>query len=309
MSYAAGSSRGAMGGERNWVMPMAEWMPAAYEVSQPSSQLSFPPVSRVPNHSKTTRKPRRSSPLAGPVLSSDRSISSSSETAPRLGSSVSVSQDADRPLSFRSKSALGLSRPASVYPPCPHPSSSRQRPSTAPTPSNMPDLPTIKTPPSAMYSTTETLHSERISPGYRGVVSGSSFVSGGSGPRSRASYMSTELTGPSMRPVSVVLEVEAEEEEEDDIADRKSAIFYPESIPNSAAPAANSWYVANEYSETPKFSRLGLAGSNVVMPMSAKERRKQMSRRGSVASIQSSASGSPKSSINGAGTSLTRYSS
>jgi len=159
------------------------------------------------------------------------------------------------------------------------------------------------------------------SQGSRGVVSGSSFVGDSSGSRSRVPYMSTALAGPSTRPVSVVLEVEAEGEagvngDPDATRSRRSTMLYPKSIPNPVVPLDNSWYVANEYSETPKFSRLGLAGSNVVMPVSAKERKRRISQRGSVASFQSNASGIPASNgsesaciTNSAGMSLAGYSS
>ena len=184
------------------------------------------------------------------------------------------------------------------------PNSSRHRPSTAPTPSSKTfqiDTQSIKRPPSALHPSTETMVSPSPSQGSHGVVSCSSIVSGSSSSHSRASYMSTGVPSPSTRSISVVLEVEAETEDagaEDAAAQsRKSAVLSPKS---TVAPDDNSWYVANEYSETPKFSRLGLAGSNVVMPVSAKERKKQISQRYSVASFQSN---------NGAGKSLTKYSS
>jgi hypothetical protein len=300
--------------------------------TQPNSQLSFPPFSRVQNYSKTTRKPQRSSPLAGPVVSNDRSAVSSNEAAhaPRTESPLSVSQDADPSLSLRSKSFLGLSRPASIvslYPPSPQPYSSRHRPSTAPTPrSKSPqiDMQSIERP-SSVHSPTKITRSEWVSlsksQGSRSVVSGSSFVSDSSGSRSRAPHMPTALAGPSTRTVSVVLEVEAEAEEgvkddPDATQSRTSAMLSPKSIPNPVVPLDNSWYVANEYSETPKFSRLGLAGSSVVMPVSAKERKRQISQRGSVASFQSNKSGIPASNgsesadiINNAGLNVTGYSS
>ena len=40
----------------------------------------------------------------------------------------------------------------------------------------------------------------------------------------------------------------------------------------------NSWYTANPYGVTPRFSRLGLSASNVVMPLSPKEHRRLSSR-------------------------------
>ena len=299
---------------------------------QPNNQLSFPPFSRVQNHSKTTRKPLRSSPLAGPAVLNDRSVGSLNEAAhaPRTGSSFSVSQDADPSLSIRSKSSMGLSRPASIvslYPPSPQPYSSRHRPSTAPTPSSKSlqiDTRSVERPLS-VHSPAKITRSEWVSrsksQGSLSVVSGSSFVSDSSGSRSRSPHMPTALARPSTRTVSVVLEVEAEGEEDvkddpDATQSRASAMLCPKSIPNPGVPLDNSWYVANEYSETPKFSRLGLAGSNVVMPVSAKERKRRISQRGSVASFQSNMSGIRASNgsesaaiINNAGVNVMGYSS
>lgn len=56
----------------------------------------------------------------------------------------------------------------------------------------------------------------------------------------------------------------------------------------SRGPQDNSWFTANTYDVTPKFSRLGLAASGVVLPVSAKEH-KRLSRPSSRSSMSSSA--------------------
>ena len=43
---------------------------------------------------------------------------------------------------------------------------------------------------------------------------------------------------------------------------------------SSSQPQVNSWYTANTYDVTPRFSRLGLSSSTVVMPLSPKEHRR-----------------------------------
>ena len=46
---------------------------------------------------------------------------------------------------------------------------------------------------------------------------------------------------------------------------------HPDSAPRS--PTDNSWYIASPYDVTPRFTRLGLASSGVVLPVSAKAHR------------------------------------
>jgi len=283
--------------------------------SQTNNLLWSPPSSHSHNRSKTTGKPLRSSPLAGPAFSNNRSIVSLNETLDALqaSSSPSIAQDPDQLLSVCSKSFIGPSQPASmVYmnslstQPC---SSMDRLSALSPTPSirsSQTDMRTIKRPPSAMYAPTETINIPNFELGLQstpqtscGIVSGSNFVSGSSRSRSRASYMSTASAGPSICPVSVVLEVEAEEVADAETDDTPPQVSAPSSHPNAkpkrTVPVDNSWYIANPYSVTPKFSRLGLAGWNVVMPVSAKEHRKRLSRAGSAPSFRSNTSRSAAS--------------
>ena len=48
-------------------------------------------------------------------------------------------------------------------------------------------------------------------------------------------------------------------------------------------PQVNSWYTANTYDVTPRFSRLGLSSSTVVMPLSVKEHRRVSRRNSTIA--------------------------
>jgi hypothetical protein len=53
---------------------------------------------------------------------------------------------------------------------------------------------------------------------------------------------------------------------------------------SSSQPQVNSWYTVNTYDVTPRFSRLGLSASTVVMPLSPKEHRR-VSRRNTATSL------------------------
>ena len=52
---------------------------------------------------------------------------------------------------------------------------------------------------------------------------------------------------------------------------------------SSSQPQVNSWYTSNTYDVTPRFSRLGLSSSTVVMPLSPKEHRRVSRRNTSLA--------------------------
>ena len=58
---------------------------------------------------------------------------------------------------------------------------------------------------------------------------------------------------------------------------------------STSEPQVNSWYTANTYDVTPRFSRLGLSGSTVVMPLSPKEHRR-LSKNPSLARTNSTSS-------------------
>ena len=69
---------------------------------------------------------------------------------------------------------------------------------------------------------------------------------------------------------------------------------------NSRSPSqhqVNSWYTANTYDVTPRFSRLGLSSSTVVMPLSAKEHRRVSRRITSLAKINTTTTNSSSASL------------
>ncbi|KAF8994905.1 hypothetical protein BDQ17DRAFT_1430770 [Cyathus striatus] len=86
------------------------------------------------------------------------------------------------------------------------------------------------------------------------------------------------------------------------------------SLPHASSPresSGGSWLTTNSYDTTPRFSRLGLASSNVVLPVSAREH-KRLSKTSSNASIRSTATVTGSRSHNGASSptpSLSRSSS
>ena len=88
------------------------------------------------------------------------------------------------------------------------------------------------------------------------------------------------ITSPFPHPVPI-LEEEAEWQIELDAAVGSSSLNSQHTSRSSSASELaspthdhNSWYTANPYDVTPRFSRLGLSASTVVMPVSAKEHRR-----------------------------------
>ncbi|KIK07550.1 hypothetical protein K443DRAFT_673146 [Laccaria amethystina LaAM-08-1] len=74
---------------------------------------------------------------------------------------------------------------------------------------------------------------------------------------------------------------------------------FPDAVPQSAprSPTDNSWYIASPYDVTPRFSRLGLASSGVVLPVSAKAHRAGKPSTLSLHSSPSSSTLKPRSTI------------
>ena len=66
---------------------------------------------------------------------------------------------------------------------------------------------------------------------------------------------------------------------------------------SSSQPPVNSWYTSNTYDVTPRFSRLGLSSSTVVMPLSLKEHRRVSRRNTSLAKTNTSTSDSSTTSL------------
>jgi len=245
-----------------------------------------PPTPHALHRANTARKPLRSSPLAGPALSSDRAVVSLNDgegRVPRVSSSPSITA---RPLSMqlRSKSSQSITRPhsmisiyspsSSAIPPLPQDAPKTYRRPTTPTSTKRPlSEIRLKRPASAVYSPADSADTTtpKDSPGHNVTrqLQGSASVGDIKTHRdphlrySVASNVGSSLSVVHGRPVSVIEAAGST---------------------HSAPPADNTWYVANTYAVTPKFSRLGLSGSNVVMPVSAKDHKKQQHSRSSSAS-------------------------
>ncbi|KAF9525259.1 hypothetical protein CPB83DRAFT_859773 [Crepidotus variabilis] len=252
-------------------------------VGSTSSALLAPPNAQFSSRSPTSRRPMRSSPLAASVVISLNDNDEEIAVVPRVSSSPSILNDTDlltpSALHTRPRSSHSLSRPTSmisVYSNVSSPSSSeaalRRRsvgePQASWSPSSIPSNSTfLEVPPPRARQRPRSPNSQ--DPSMRYSLS-SSLASTSTNPMTGSSSNSV----PSRRPISTVLEDETEEESSPSSAT-------PEHSRASTLPRDNSWYIANTYSETPKFTRLGLAGSSVVMPVSAKEHRKKQHQRSS----------------------------
>lgn len=74
---------------------------------------------------------------------------------------------------------------------------------------------------------------------------------------------------------------------------------FPDCVPQSPprSPTDNSWYIASAYDVTPRFTRLGLASSGVVLPVSAKAHRVDKPSTSHLRSSPSSITLKPRSTI------------
>ncbi|KXN89276.1 hypothetical protein AN958_05954, partial [Leucoagaricus sp. SymC.cos] len=217
-------------------------------------------------HSPGARKPLRSSPLAGPALQADGTTPEGTETGKARPSRISSTPDF-----------------ASLLTPLP--SSKRARPKTAENPQAFSPLP------AAQFTVQKPL----ISPVSHSLLKGNLVKQGSVDLKRPASVVQPSLSSsPSswvLRTSPTTINPENSKVSPLPPAARrpKTAHGYP-SLPqcfDSNEPSSNnmplartrdsrdnSWYIANPYEMTPKFSRLGLASSNVVLPVSAKERKR-----------------------------------
>ncbi|KAF8963501.1 hypothetical protein BDZ97DRAFT_1919746 [Flammula alnicola] len=301
MSFVGSSQRSTMGTRlqgKLHVVPITDWTSTAYQGvvtfthrQWQRQQFALLPSQHAAQRAKTARKPLRSSPLAGPALSNDRSVVSlaDSDPAPRPSSSASMRNISEmlptQPLSchLRSKSSQSVTRPnsrKSIYPPSPSPSpqphlspqhsSSGSNVTPARSSRRLVKVRKIERPPSVVHPPRETtVHMEGVSaPSLPDLLDPSAAI------RLEYCFCGTIFLHAS---------------------ERKYGSHGPgetQSILKPTAPVDNSWYVHSPYDITPKFSRLSLAAPNVVMPVSAKQHRKQLSRATSVRSTNNTSSGS-----------------
>ncbi|KAF9447273.1 hypothetical protein P691DRAFT_760917 [Macrolepiota fuliginosa MF-IS2] len=255
-------------------LPSASPSQAGYH----EQSLEFPP--RRPSHRHSLqppsgRRPLRSSPLAGPVLQLDDSIPEAEEENHRPSRTCSTPdvaslipspplrkgrpKTAENPLGF---SRLSIPSAATLKRPTSHVvlgdltkkngESTRRLSQVQPTLAPSSSLCTLRHPPSMA----EGLRDRKPTPSAPAIQR----------PRTAHGYPIHPKPLPSAN------------------------LQFPEHIPrvHTRDKTDNSWLTANTYDTTPKFSRLGLASSGVVLPVSAKEH-KRIARQSSELSVKTSA--------------------
>ncbi|KAJ3512184.1 hypothetical protein NLJ89_g3671 [Agrocybe chaxingu] len=126
-------------------------------------------------------------------------------------------------------------------------------------------------PPSAMHPPIDKAHThgpDRVAGSSNGAKSSKDITGLGSAQDARGarySFASFSSTSPRLQ-ISQPPPADAE---------FPRAHAHPSAKRTRPAPTDNSWYTANAYDVTPKFTRLGLAGPGVVLPVSARAHRKQ----------------------------------
>ncbi|KAJ4471507.1 hypothetical protein J3R30DRAFT_3710029 [Lentinula aciculospora] len=192
-----------------------------------SNEPTFPapPVRRLSVH-----RPLRSSPLAGPALSSEGLLVPDEDDQRRCKPSR-ISSTPDLPV---------VSPYSSVYP-----------------------TDRLLSPPHSGNTSRPTLVQRKTSPSYLGIPS-VSLAKSPSAPSLHVSSTPPSSPNSSSRPPS-----------------RENATSDSSPTPTSPRSAPGDWLITNSFGDTPRFSRLSM-GSNVVMPVPAKEYRRK-----SVASVKS----------------------
>ena len=238
-----------------------------------SGPLLMPPITE-PRRRKSTdgqianTKPLRSSPLAGPAL--NRSPATSALT-------VSSNEPTDDPPPMPSgshvlhpKSSLNLDSCDS------NPTTPRQRGLGSPGSGRCKSL---------HIPSTSSLDTGHLSPSLKAQASEWEIDPLQSLSVSRTPVRPRPAShNPSFRPPIPIVEEEPDshvEQIDPSNSQDTSRNSSTSEFTNSRAPSqpqADSWYTANTYDVTPRFSRLGLSSSTVVMPLSAKEHRR-LSRR------------------------------
>ena len=239
-------------------------------LESPNNALLVPPLHAVPRP-QTGRKPQRSSPLAGPAVL----VSDAEETSSLLITSSSPIQGHD---------------PNFLLPP-----TIRPRPKSI----------------ASGYSTSRSLHQQSLTswrrphaPGTKQIIRPTSSVLPFSATQEyfsdadfscsrearnfgeRCQNMEHRSTLPLTRtrgqrvlpmttngPPTIVLDGTSI----NDVPQNPPPVR-PRTHMAGTMPRANSWYITSAYDDTPKFSRLGLSADNVVLPVSAKEYKKQRQR-------------------------------
>lgn len=211
--------------------------------------LTPPPSPHGVSRSKTVTKPRRSSPLAGPaVMPLDADIDKGTSVHSRV-SSFCAPQD------------FGLHSQARVIAPV------------------VPPRPT-STPPPVISLDSTMANEEKSTKGNLFKTSSVSFQTRRDLHKPRRTSDSQMLSF-ALPPSTVTSEQVVASNSS--VAEKAKASFEspqtppltPTPLKSRTLPKDNSWYISNTYGETPRFTRLGLASDNVVLPVSARAYRKQ----------------------------------
>lgn len=243
----------------------------------PDNRLRAPPCPHDVLRSKTVTKPRRSSPLAGPavmLVNTNENVTiprASSFCASPTPSLAMAPEDPSRPTSMQfDYSSCPSFQPSSR----PHIVSSDtdegfQEPNSATT---------------IVAPVDSTINEKRNS-----IRTGSvSFRKGRDYHKSRRTGDYNIRTLPLSLPtvanedVGVSALSVTEKAEDLNVSNENPQILPTARVKSKTGRTLikdNSWYITNTYTEVPKFSRLGLSSSNVVLPVSAKEYRKQHTNR------------------------------
>ena len=225
--------------------------------------------------SKTSRKPHRSSPLAGPAvlpLNNNGESATSSKSVSRLSSSLSLYDFGHSEVSSLS-SSQGLSRPTSMISMGSAVSYTLSQDSSIPRRRSMAPKELIR-PMSAF-----PLHLNSHSGCSRGLCDGHLSRECRNSQGCHRRYPDGLALSPSVHPDATRQPIPTViiSGPEPDVVDvpRTPPLARTKSQSTSSSPRDNSWYTFNTYVETPRFSRLSLAADSVVMPVSAKEHKKR----------------------------------
>jgi len=223
-----------------------------------------------PSPLKTGRKPQRSSPLAGPVVSVSEAEAETEDlpTLSRASSSPVLNHDCNflSPHTLRPKVSFSHPRPKSM----------------------VSDYSTLSLHPQSLAARNhlhEPSPKQRIRP-ISAIVPSSAVI------RDRYSHSAEDFRNlveqnsiyghiPPL-PTSNLVSPSTSQLKPPKILVNEESIDVPQIPPPAMSKSRisrtiakdNSWYIASAYEGSPRFSRLGLAASNVVMPVSAKEYKK-----------------------------------
>jgi len=240
--------------------------------------LTPPPSPHGVSRSKTITKPRRSSPLAGPaVMPVDADVDEGTSVHSRVSSFCAPQEFVLQSLSPQAR----VSAPVVPSRPTPMQSDYPTFIGTNDSEMGFQDL-NRRTPPTVIALDSTTTNEEENAKGDLFRRSSTSFQTRRDlhKPRRTSDSQMLSFALPSSTFTSEQVTNSSEAEKADNA---KVSLESPPSPPparvksrtGKTLPKDNSWYISNTYGEIPRFTRLGLASGNVVLPVSARAYRKQ----------------------------------